>query len=111
MTDDIYAKVGARIRSRRDRVGMTQASLATSAGLKRTSITNIEHGSQSIMLHQLLDVARALRADPREFIEGLDQDDPSDAAPAGGPAGGGASDLLGRLDRPVRGTTVRGGGR
>ena len=105
MADDIYLKVGARIRQRRDRIGMTQASLASGSGLGRTSITNIEHGSQSIMLHQLVDVARVLRADPREFLEGLD-----DAAgrPGGVTAGsvsgeGGMADLVERLNRPVRG--------
>lgn len=98
MADDIYAKVGAAIRSKRDELGMTQASLADRTGLGRTSITNIEKGGQSILLHQLVDVARALRADPRDFLANLERDDAVEATPSGKMA-----ELLSQLDTPVRG--------
>jgi transcriptional regulator with XRE-family HTH domain len=94
---DIYAKVGAAIRSKRDELGMTQVSLADRTGLSRTSITNIEKGGQSILLHQLVDIARALRADPRDFLADLDHDDVEAAAPSDQMA-----ELLSRLKTPVR---------
>lgn len=100
MADDVYARVGAAIRNKRSEIGMTQALLASKTGLGRTSITNIEKGSQGILLHQLIDVARALRSDPKDFLTGIDRDEgfaervtsPSDMV----------TDLLGRLDKPVQ---------
>lgn len=99
MADDIYAQVGATIRAKRGEIGMTQAFLASKAGLGRTSITNIENGTQAIMLHQLVSLARALRADLADLIAGVDQprDRPGLAAPSGM-----LVDLLGRLDKPVQ---------
>jgi transcriptional regulator with XRE-family HTH domain len=94
---DIYAKVGAAIRSKRDELGMTQASLAHRTGLSRTSITNIEKGGQSILLHQLVDLARALRADPKDFLPDLERDDDKSPAPSNQMA-----ELLSRLNTLVR---------
>ncbi len=68
MAADIYARIGAAIRARRAVVGLTQAMLAGETGLSRSSITNIENGGQAILLHQLIDVARALRTDPCELL-------------------------------------------
>lgn len=97
MPDEIYAKVGAAIRSKRDEVGMSQASLADRTGLGRTSITNIEKGGQAILLHQLISVARALRADPRDFLTDLKPDNTEALPPSKKMA-----ELLSRLDTPVR---------
>jgi transcriptional regulator with XRE-family HTH domain len=96
MAGDIYTKVGAAIRSKRDELGMTQASLADRTGLSRTSITNIEKGGQSIFLHQLVDVARVLRADPKDFLADLDTPRAEAAAPSDQMA-----ELLSRLNSSV----------
>jgi len=56
---EVYKFVGARIRSARVRAGLTQAELAARIGLKRTSVTNIEQGNQTLAVHTLLDVAEA----------------------------------------------------
>lgn len=68
MAADIYARIGAAIRARRGVVGLTQAMLAAETGLSRSSITNIENGGQAILLHQLVDVARALKTDACELL-------------------------------------------
>ena len=99
MAFEVYAKVGAAIRSRRNAIGMTQASLATKAGLGRTSVTNIENGSQSILVHQLIDVANALRFDPKDFLVGLEC---KPREPEAVNRTGLLVDLLGKLDRPVQ---------
>lgn len=99
MAEKLYAKVGAAIRAKRSEAGMTQASLASRTGLKRTSITNIERGSQAILLHQLIDVARVLRTDPVAFLEGLDETS-KESAPVKSECG--LTDLLKRLDKPVQ---------
>lgn len=97
MASDIYTKVGAAIRSKRDELGMTQTSLADRTGLSRTSITNIEKGGQSIFLHQLVDVAKALRVDPKDFLVGLDSPNTEVVAPSNEMA-----ELLSRL-KPLGG--------
>lgn len=68
MPDSIYAAIGLAIRSRRDLIGMTQASLAEKTGLSRTSVTNIERGGQALLVHQLLEIARALRVSPVSLL-------------------------------------------
>jgi transcriptional regulator with XRE-family HTH domain len=42
--------------------------LASAAGLSRSSITNIESGGQAILLHQFLDIAKALNTDPSGIL-------------------------------------------
>ena len=49
----------ARVRERREG-RFTQEKLARLVGVKRTSITNLEHGKQSVPLHFLLRLAEAL---------------------------------------------------
>lgn len=97
MAGNIYAKVGAAIRSRRDELGITQSALGERTGLGRTSITNMEKGGQSIFLHQLLDVARALKADPRDFLVDLDVEQPASVSPSDSMV-----ELLSRLAPPAR---------
>ena len=99
MAIDVYMKVGAQIRSRRTEAGMTQACLASKAGLGRTSLTNIENGTQSILLHQLVDVACALRLDPSLLL--VDRECGREDVPSGGPSDA-FVELLGKLDRPVQ---------
>ena len=98
MPESIYATIGQAIRSRRDLLGMTQATLADRAGLSRTSVTNIERGGQALLVHQLLEIARALRVSPAGLLpsvtaqsEKLDQDVPEEV-----------QTLLRRLDESPR---------
>ncbi|MEQ8674156.1 MAG: helix-turn-helix transcriptional regulator [Aggregatilineales bacterium] len=56
----LYPTLGKNIRDARIRAQMTQDDLAKSLGLQRTSITNIESGSQKIQLHTLYMLASAL---------------------------------------------------
>src|SRR6185437_15976196 len=65
----LYKQLGQTIRIRRDRAGMTQEDLAKAVRLSRTSVTNIERGRQQLLLHQLLDFAKALKAEPHELLD------------------------------------------
>ncbi len=69
MTDEIYATLGRRVRSRREDVRMTQAALAEKIGLSRASIANIESGRQAVLLHQFLALAEALTVPPMDLIQ------------------------------------------
>lgn len=70
MAAEIYARIGAEIRQRRDALGMTQAQLADRIGTGRTSIAMIERGGQALLVHQLLELADALRTTPVEILAG-----------------------------------------
>jgi DNA-binding XRE family transcriptional regulator len=58
--DKLYVSVGKLIRTRRELLKMTQAKLAALVGLERTSITNIENGTQRLPLHVFYAVCAAL---------------------------------------------------
>lgn len=63
----LYATLGGHIRSLREgrdgRKRMTQAELAQMVGLERTSITNIEKGTQKIPLHVLYRLCEVFKVD------------------------------------------------
>jgi transcriptional regulator with XRE-family HTH domain len=97
MAAEIYERIGAVIRDRREALGISQAKLAERAGLVRTSVTMIERGSQSLLVHQLLGLAVALRTTPAEILSAV-------SAPQGAPQESHSSEveqLLSGLDRAV----------
>lgn len=69
MSDTLYRELGSAIRRRRELLGLSQSSLATRVGMARTTITNIESGGQSLMVHQLVEIANALRMSAPELFE------------------------------------------
>ena len=64
----IYRLVGSNIRKRREERGMTQMALSQAVGLSRTSVTNVEQGRQTILLHQFVEFARALEIEPHKLL-------------------------------------------
>jgi transcriptional regulator with XRE-family HTH domain len=66
--DDLYRAFGHTLRQARLDAGLTQRLLAERVGLRRTSITNIERGTQHISLHQLFLLAGALGVRPDELL-------------------------------------------
>lgn len=61
LNDDLlYRYVGARLRRRRNELGMSQGELANAVGLLRTSVTNIEAGRQKAPLHILYKICAVL---------------------------------------------------
>lgn len=70
MDDRVYRLFGSRVRALREEQNVTQEELANRVALSRTSITNIERGRQRVMLHQMLDIAQALDADPSKLVPG-----------------------------------------
>lgn len=65
---DFYVEVGRRVRLARERLGLTQDSLATQVMLSRTSVTNIEKGRQKMLAHTLYSLAGALNVQPAELL-------------------------------------------
>jgi transcriptional regulator with XRE-family HTH domain len=66
--NELYKEVGSRVRRARLRAGLSQGDLASSTGLTRTSIVNVESGRQRVPLHRLFDIARVLQVTPEELL-------------------------------------------
>lgn len=69
--DFFYKKLGELIRSARKRADLNQQDLANFLELKRTSIVNIEQGTQRIQLHSLVEISVLLKIDPAELLAKL----------------------------------------
>jgi transcriptional regulator with XRE-family HTH domain len=52
----------------RKRVGLSQEALAKRVGVARTSITNLEQGTQSVGLELLLELSSALGIEPATLL-------------------------------------------
>ena len=66
--DRFYMLLGAKIRSRREELGLTQHQLSSLVGFSRPSLVNVEKGRQRVMAHQLLIFASALQVDIRLLL-------------------------------------------
>lgn len=77
--DDFYEALGARIRTLRQG-RYTQQELAELVGLTRTSITNVERGTQRLMADQLFAVARALDTSVEGLFSEISRGDPIERA-------------------------------
>src|SRR6266571_6499682 len=67
-----YAAAGKRICDVRSSKRVTQERLAFQVSLTRTSIINIEKGRQQILLHTLVEIARALGVKVSDLLPELD---------------------------------------
>ncbi|MGH3850369.1 MAG: helix-turn-helix domain-containing protein [Pseudonocardiaceae bacterium] len=65
------ASLGARIRERRQVLGLSQEALAERAGLHWTFVGQVERGRRNLSFHNLLKLAAGLGVDPAELIGGL----------------------------------------
>jgi transcriptional regulator with XRE-family HTH domain len=64
----IYKQFGTQVRDQREALGLTQLQLSARIGLTRGSVTNIEAGRQSVLLHQFLAIAAALQLAPEQLL-------------------------------------------
>ena len=62
---------GARVRARRQQLGLSQEALADQSELHWTFIGQVERGQRNLSLHNILRVARALDVDPGDLVRGL----------------------------------------
>ncbi|MEU1497322.1 helix-turn-helix transcriptional regulator [Streptomyces sp. NPDC005732] len=65
---DLYPTIGAILRDLRDQRGLTQQQIAKTVGLVRSSIANIERGTQHLPLHAWVAICQTLGADPADVI-------------------------------------------
>jgi transcriptional regulator with XRE-family HTH domain len=65
---EVQRRLGARVRTRRAQLGLTQHALAARSGFSRPSIANVEAGRQNVTLRQLCAVALALELDVADLV-------------------------------------------
>ncbi len=63
-----YNELGRRIKEEREEKCLTQETLATRVSLTRTTITNIEKGRQQLLVHTLVEIAKALNVSPESLL-------------------------------------------
>lgn len=71
--DRFYVELGARIRTCREELHLTQAELAEEIGISRTSLTNIESGRQRILVDQLVGLCKRLSVSATDLIPPNDE--------------------------------------
>jgi DNA-binding XRE family transcriptional regulator len=65
------AQFGARVRTRRNALGLSQEALADKAGVHWTFLGQVERGRRNLTLHNILKLAAGLGVDPGALVEGL----------------------------------------
>jgi transcriptional regulator with XRE-family HTH domain len=60
MVENVMTRFGKRLRSVRERVGISQEKLAELAGLHRTYVSSVERGLRNISLENIEKLAEAL---------------------------------------------------
>lgn len=66
---DIRVLVGKRVKELRNRLGISQESLADIAELDRTYITSVECGKRNISIVSIEKIANALNVTLKEFFD------------------------------------------
>jgi len=66
---------GARVRTRREALGLSQEALAARSGVHWTFLGQVERGRRNLSLHNLLKLAAGLGVDPGELVQGLQPPD------------------------------------
>ena len=71
MGASLSAKVGRRVRSERERLGLSQEGLAARAGVHRTYVGMIERGERNVTLESLEKICKALGLGVGELLKCL----------------------------------------
>jgi transcriptional regulator with XRE-family HTH domain len=68
--EPFYEALGKQIRIVRERAGLSQASLAQALlpSVTRAAIANIENAKQRVLVHVLIEIARALKVDVPDLL-------------------------------------------
>jgi transcriptional regulator with XRE-family HTH domain len=62
-------RFGRRVRTERERLGMSQEELADRAGIHRTYLGGVERGERNVGLLNVLRIARALGVHPSVLVK------------------------------------------
>ncbi len=70
---------GTRVRENRQRLGISQETLAELSGVHWTFVGQVERGTRNLSLHNIIKLAGGLDVDPGMLLTGIS----ADAVPAG----------------------------
>lgn len=73
VTSDLK-RFGARVRTERERLGISQEELAARVGLHRTYLGGVERGERNLGLLNLLRIAKALGVSASVLLRGVGKD-------------------------------------
>jgi|GEM_PF-2351710 len=65
----LSSSVGELLAARRKGLGLTQAEVAKSLRIQRTSVSNIESGKQVLLLDVFYDICQMLKISPVEILD------------------------------------------
>jgi len=68
---DVLARFGARVRTLRQKAGLSQDAFADLCDLDRTYIGGIERGERNVSLRNIALIAKALKCSISELMEGV----------------------------------------
>jgi len=68
---------GAAMRLRRKEVELTQEQVAEHADLHTNYVSSVERGERNVSLHDIAQIAAALRVQPSELVAAIDHLSPS----------------------------------
>lgn len=74
-TRAVNRSVGTAVRAAREVCGLTQDTLASTLGISRASIANIERGEQTVSVPLLLRLATALDVLPTQLLQEIEGDE------------------------------------
>ncbi len=66
------AALGERVRTQRNKLGLSQEALADRCGVHWTFLGQVERGQRNLNLHNLLKLAKGLGIDPGKLVTGLE---------------------------------------
>jgi transcriptional regulator with XRE-family HTH domain len=69
--EDVRARFGNAVRSKRHKLGVSQEEFADLCGLDRTYIGGIERGERNVALVNIEKIARAFRLSLRDLFRGV----------------------------------------
>ena len=71
LREQMYAAFAASLRGERKKAGLTQAKLAKKLRRPQSYVSKYERGDQRLDVVEFIEVARAIRFDPHEFLRNL----------------------------------------
>lgn len=67
----IAEKLGANVRTRRQKLQLSQEDLAEASGLHRTYVGSVERGERNVSLENIVLIAEALGCNAADLLEGV----------------------------------------
>ncbi|WP_236885859.1 helix-turn-helix domain-containing protein, partial [Dietzia massiliensis] len=77
----IQERLGAKIKARREKQGLSQGALAERSGIHRTYVNQVEHGRKNVTIALLARISAALGTTPSVLTQGILVDSSEGAGP------------------------------